>query len=76
MGYKDQIQEILSFCDRTEPDSGVFSRQLNFPVCAIPDIQLRRCSHLQRVRPPKLKGRCNALVSETNSLFLLGKKSP
>lgn len=74
MGYKDQFQEILSFCDRTEPDSGVFSRQLNFPVCAIPDIQLRRCS--QRTRPPELKGRGNALVSETNSLFLLGKKSP
>lgn len=44
---------------------GSFQGKMNFPECAIPDIQPCRCSCKGKVPPYWLNRHCNALISET-----------
>lgn len=52
---------------------GSFQGKMNFPVCAIPDIQPCRCSCKWKILLYWLNRHCNALISETTPRVFWGK---
>lgn len=69
MKYRKPCPSLIVL-DQTQ---GSFQGKMNFPVCAIPDIQSCRCSCKGKVPPYWLNRHCNALISETTPCVFWGK---